>query len=251
MEWDQVYRKPLSKKDKATVKNTKMEKIEVLARSEWIHEPTHLELAIDKESFVLFAATVSKLTDVAKDVHSVDLAQEVYAIPEESEFREGYCMLKVFPKVDISWKEWEIYQSYRHKHNYEEMVESEAFTIEELEKHFMGTAPYTYHLEVDQKVTMWKRCKLDIVADNEKQAIEKAIEFVESNGDAEIEGVKKEDAQWETLLDTSENMTMIENHVLANLPVHFSKEDEAKLTDEDKENAFVIEVVECYKKVEL
>lgn len=128
-----------------------MKKIEIAAMSEWINEPTHLELAIDKEDFLNLKQRIKALTNVPnieRDVHSVDLAQEVFTIPEDSDFRQSFCALKVFPNNfdGKTYMDWAIYQSYRHKHNYEEMVESEAFTLRELAEHFNKLEePGKYH----------------------------------------------------------------------------------------------------------
>lgn len=69
-------------------------------------------------------------------LHSVEMSEEIYSIPEGFDFKEQGMLLLIFPNANLPISKWTLHQRCWHKHNPEDTVESVEFTFEELINYF-------------------------------------------------------------------------------------------------------------------
>jgi DNA-directed RNA polymerase subunit F len=169
--------------------------------------PELLELNMDPEGIDELIEVLTGLSYYTKEqAFSMDFKDDVYVLPEDSDFRSDVSLLTVYFDVTKQPEDMLCVQKIYDKDDNSGCVESLFFTLEQVRKYLSG-GKEKFKVTLDQKHTIWHRTVAEIEANSLEEAQKELIKAIE--GDEST--VKAVDINTEYIYDTAEMLSPKEN----------------------------------------
>ena len=113
-----------------------LSKIDSVLLGNYATGPDTLELVMEKKKFKKLLTEFKEYSKIINKPFSISIIVDLYDIPEESNFRPDFSILKVYPRGQKNISDWVVAQHIVSKCDATDVVESPIIQISDLIKHY-------------------------------------------------------------------------------------------------------------------